>query len=934
MAVKRRMGVRAGWGLLMVGLIGLLPSVSSWALTDAELIAIRDGFDGRRDTMLASLVSSYVPPTDPCDLQLYTWGQMKYAIAALYLNVEPNEANAAIVDAMNNAATHPDLVSEFGLHWCGNIMGRTYEYFHANSSYFPGRLTPAAEAAICEVFWAWAQGESEVAEAETAVSRTWFIWASENHDMMHNTTSWSAAQILKDVAPYNSYTYNDGYSAQDHYAAWTEYFKEYLRERAKRGLFREIGSHAYSKYTLQGVYNFFDLAEDALLSYRAGLLLDLWWADWAHDQINAARGGGKARIYQEKALPSYDNARGMAGYYLNIGYDGTHAAVMCMATSRHRLPLVAMDMALDVNGRGVYEFKSRRPALKLLPQPPEVGDRVAMDPNYGGIYRYTYATPYYILGTLMYEKRPYDDWASSQNRWVGLSFATATDDVIYPQCVPSPPGYLNTYNQYWSVQNKGTLIVQRLGSGYSWHTGEMRVYFPPGLTIDEQGGWVLVDNGSAYAAVKPAWGGYSWDDSNWLRLGDSDAPVIIEAAQASDYTDMYVLFETAVLGQTIDVTDDVLTYTGLGSSGTFTFYTASTQAPKVNGMPIDYEPNYTFESPFLNEDWASGVVTISKDGRQKVLDFNTTDVPVLCGEWGYYEGDLNKDCYVNVADVAILLSDWLIDVPEVPPSLPGVDDQFTKGLWHMDSTYEGGSNTYYVPDDDSANPGRDRDMRIVRTDVSLVAGGYDGGGYGLNIPDFGTGTGLYAVLLPSWNIAWDTFTFQGWFAHDPADGYGQIIFIYDRLSLYVDHDGLSVILSVSPDYSTWTTIEAAISNSSDWQYLEAIYDKTDGGIMTLITEAATVTEKKGIGPLPIRADQPQIYLGSIKGKGWTCYNGKFDDIKLSVVGGVGMPCGASGYPAFDLTEDCNVSLDDFTIIVGDWGKCSEPNKAGCTNLLP
>ncbi len=36
---------------------------------------------------------------------------------------------------------------------------------------------------------------------------------------------------------------------------------------------------------------------------------------------------------------------------------------------------------------------------------------------------------------------------------------------------------------------------------------------------------------------------------------------------------------------------------------------------------LDYAPKRVFESPFLNADWNSGIVTISKGDRTKVLDF-------------------------------------------------------------------------------------------------------------------------------------------------------------------------------------------------------------------------------------------------------------------------------------------------------------------------
>ena len=52
-----------------------------------------------------------------------------------------------------------------------------------------------------------------------------------------------------------------------------------------------------------------------------------------------------------------------------------------------------------------------------------------------------------------------------------------------------------------------------------------------------------------------------------------------------------------------------------------TFDTSAKAVPSINGQPIDYAPKKVFESPFLNAEWNSGVVTISKGTRKKILDF-------------------------------------------------------------------------------------------------------------------------------------------------------------------------------------------------------------------------------------------------------------------------------------------------------------------------
>lgn len=599
-------------------------SADCLALTDEELQSLRDSYDDRLKMMLQEQVNEPYPHAEPGDdTGLYVWNRLDFALAALYLNTKIDAANQAIIDACSALKADPDSYNE-NFHWRGNLFYRIYKYFYHDSEYFPQRLTSESEAAICDIFWEWAHSKSKVADTEIESSKTWYVWGSENHDAMRDTTSWSAADILKDVACYKDYTYDDGHTPQEHYKAWTNYFKEYLRERAKKGLLVEIASHTYAKYTLQGWYNFYDFSDDLILKNLAKKLLDLWWADWAHDQIDGVRGGGKARVYQPAKKARRGCSYSMCWYYLNIGIPkNKHPGIMCLATSSYRMPLVVMDIALDKVGKGVYEYRSRRPGLKLEPRPPDVPDNTyAVNPEFGGIYRYTYATPDFIMGTCMLPKLPADRWTaiSSQNRWHGVIFAGHPDARIYPQCVGIPLDYGKTYNQQWSVQNKGTMITQKIDT--SRHTGDMRVYFSSEhLKIVEDDDWVFAESSRAYAAVRSVWGGYTWDSNDWLRCNDEYAPVIIEVVRKSDYKD-FTLFREIIKDKPIKVADRVLIYTGIGNAGTFTFYTDSDKTPEIDGVPVDYAPNFTFDSPFIHENWANGVVTISKDKRELVIDFD------------------------------------------------------------------------------------------------------------------------------------------------------------------------------------------------------------------------------------------------------------------------------------------------------------------------
>ncbi len=869
-----------------------------FALTEQELISIRDGFDARRDSVLASQVASPYPGVD-----VYVWNRQDFALSALYLNTQLPAANQAIIDACNALKNAPATYDEH-FHWNGNLFYRIYKFFAHDSLYFPGRLTPAAQEAIYDIFWQWAKHKSKIKFTDHSQSDTWVYWGSENHDAQFRTTCYSAADILRNVPAYQNLTYDDGSSAAQQYQGWNSYYKEYFAQRAKKGLLVELGSATYSKYTLQGWYNFYDFAPDAELARLSGNLLDVWWADWALDQINSVRGGGKMRMYQDNNLSgTSDGAYAMAWFYFNKGTpNNKHPGVMCLATSTHRLPLVVMDIALDTAGKGAYDFYSRRPGLKLYNM--DADGITGIDAATGGILRYTYATPAYILGTCMWDKRPALDWTaiSSQNRWIGAIFAVHANARIFPQCDGLTVDEKN-YNQHWSVQNKGTLIAQKLSTNSS--AGDMRVFFSgstTNMTISEENGWIFARMTNAFAAVRPAWGTYSWDDARWIRLSDAYAPVIMEVWQSSDFSNVFSLFKAAVLGQTINVdTNGVLTYTGLKDAGDFTFYTQSFNLPKINGTAINLTPDYTFQSPYLNEDWDSGIVTIAKDARSLTLDFNY-DGQVSCQE---LTADRNGDCVVDIADLKELASSWLGSTASCLPSMPFVDNLPVAGLWHFDSTFVSGTNTFF-PDDDSLNTARNNDAVIHSTGapyVSLI----DDGKFGKAAKFAASDTDVYLLLAGRWDDAWKGFSLRVWvrFA-DTGDVGGYIAHIYDRVSVLCS---LTTATFYVTDGTDSVTITAPLAVADQWQYIEAVYD---GQTISLKTQVRT-TVAAGIGDISL-ADQKSVYIGSRKNK--NRFVGQMDELRISTAAATG--CDDFDTSVFDLADECCVNNLDLAVMAEQW----------------
>ena len=605
------------------------------ALTDAQIKAVQKESRKRCDDFFKSQAGK---PFRPGKIK-YDWNNrgdftrhyaqsvVLFAMRAFYLNEQIPQANTALRELCQFHLDRPQTL--FEIHSfpgsCNGLL-RICIFYGPQGTIAPHRLTPETYNLLLKTMWTWASRKSKISQAEVAQSQTWHIENSENHHALHFSTCWAFSMILKEAPEYQNRTYEDGHTAQQHYDAWTIYLREYLRQRACKGMLIEIASPSYASATLTGIYSFYDFSDDATLKKRAGDFLTLYWALWAQEQLDAVRGGGKTRCYPRSAQGGTDFIRRAAWYYLGIGDPKFgHASMLSFVTSSWRMPAVVIDLALDPTG-DAYEIRQRRMGLTLPGhnKPPSYQMRT----DFGGIYRYSYCTADFIIGSLMTEARPEEDWAaiSSQNRWSGVIFRGHPNARIYPQCLTGDEP--SNYNQQWAVQKKGTLITQKLKT--SRHAGDMCIWFSkegltPPLSKDP---WVFVEAPGAFAAVRAVTGSYTWqDDPNskrgrWLKCSDQYTPVIIEVAGKTDFAD-FNAFQNAVLALPFTFKNHQLSYTALAGDD-FTFYADYSQNPRINGQPVTYAPAKTFDSPFVQSLYDSGIVTIQKGARQLHLDFNTT----------------------------------------------------------------------------------------------------------------------------------------------------------------------------------------------------------------------------------------------------------------------------------------------------------------------
>jgi len=233
----------------------------------------------------------------------------------------------------------------------------------------------------------------------------------------------------------------------------------------------------------------------------------------------------------------------------------------------------------------------------------------------------------------------------------GMTFPTTPNAIIR-----FDSGY------YRGVQDRNVLIMQQKKSWLSRHPdwfpgstakpGKPSVSFGKDLDrIEEKDGWIFVEEGNAYAAIRfvkaaprekdqpqahndegfavfeAALDSYTWNDKKDTATATDDMmPVIVEASRREHHAS-FEEFQQDILDNPLQLRNtigSVLDYTGCGKNGpSIEFNTSNNAIPKVDGKHLDYNCP-TFASPWLNGAAGGGVVTLTGpvSGDKLVLDFN------------------------------------------------------------------------------------------------------------------------------------------------------------------------------------------------------------------------------------------------------------------------------------------------------------------------
>ena len=564
-----------------------------------------------------------------------------------------------------------------------------YFNYAAPDAPWAGKLSNEAKAAILDYLWQYTQESNDIALARES---SWWIAHSENLDMNHKTVSLLTSRIFINEPDYANRIYPDrgqGYwngrgrmadgkkhNAKDHYEAWVEFYNRYLTDRAKRGFFLERGAAGYSGSTLRNVFALYLCGGDETLKKRARMFLDLYFADWAQNQVAGIRGGTKFRYSPGDTGP--DAVTPLAVFLLGgpcaaDNYRGRHHE---LALGDYELPRPIWELALDREGLGVFKYVGRGLGEEnpTLPRPRGTEFTMRLDTEHRMV-RYSWVTPDYILGSQM--DHPGATLCHlAMRRWQGL-IVPSTQAVICPMrlvnCVQ--------HNEVLIAQaNLRTNVVNPDWFPSGGYKDGIAVYINKNWErVEEKEGWVFAQSANAYAAVriidavpdpqkKPGPGDpkgaeplilrkdtYAWDQPapGAKKAGGTPAPpadwsvaspagsgkrsnqistrngnvVIIEAGRRADYPTLEA-FQKAILANKLHAYKQsfayYLVYKGAGKDAKEILYNMENPAdvPSIGGELVTYSCPKTFDSPYLSSDYDSGVVTIQCGGRKLVLDFN------------------------------------------------------------------------------------------------------------------------------------------------------------------------------------------------------------------------------------------------------------------------------------------------------------------------
>ena len=326
----------------------------------------------------------------------------------------------------------------------------------------------------------------------------------------------------------------------------------------------------------------------------------------------------------------------------------------------------------------------------------------------------------------------------------------------------------------------------------------------------------------------------------------------------------------------------------------------------------------------------------------------STAPQIACGSWGYYEGDFNRDCYVDKQELGDLGEIWLASTdPANPDWLLGISDQyFTFNIPHATEA----TATVVAGIDGVLSAGEWADAKMTDLFWPEV----------LELPHVGTlkyDTATHDDCGAEYYYKWDeTYLYVAIQVYDDDVAFFHG-YPYDHATLVLNVTGDSNV--TAPEcafynmYMDYPTYDPCCFNALSFDQAQNAVNAVLGAGYTAdgwIFEAAlkwsdcegyvpAVGKTIGVGGFILDFD----YGGDAVYESHTfLFDYGYGDTQAAVKPMLWHPatlvtsisCGEHGYLTSDKNKDCITNIPEFAIMAADWMKCTDPNPdvSGCDNL--
>jgi hypothetical protein len=213
---------------------------------------------------------------------------------------------------------------------------------------------------------------------------------------------------------------------------------------------------------------------------------------------------------------------------------------------------------------------------------------------------------------------------------------------------------------YRAVQHEHVLLSQQsrgyIQVGPDWFPQRslsplpIGIYFSPKIDIVvERGGWIFAQSGNGYAAVRIVEGeymagdgieettsfvdhsstdsnlenlrkdSYQWNRNKTVAIANNALAGLVMETSSIDRHENLEAFMREVLDARLELQRTVvpgwytLVYKGTGNAPRLELNLSNNEVPQVDGVSIDYEPYYLFDSPYLRSVYGSGRIEAEFD---------------------------------------------------------------------------------------------------------------------------------------------------------------------------------------------------------------------------------------------------------------------------------------------------------------------------------